>query len=220
MALNFPTAPTIGQVFVSDGVSFTWSGVVWYATPTLFPPFATEAEAVAGVRADVVMSPLTTLQAKDGFSRVKYYPAVTCAGLTEVAFDTIPDWANELVFVFEEMGTGAAATFLVQLGTAAAWITTGYLGTTQLFGGVATANGTSSAGIPFTSDGTNRVNGCVVLQRIAGRSGWAADGNYRRSATGAGLCAGRTADVTPMTRARILAPAAMNNGFVSMTARE
>jgi microcystin-dependent protein len=32
MSLNFPSSPTVGQVFIAEGVSFTWTGAVWVQT--------------------------------------------------------------------------------------------------------------------------------------------------------------------------------------------
>ena len=32
MSLNFPSSPAVGQVFIAEGVSFTWTGTVWVQT--------------------------------------------------------------------------------------------------------------------------------------------------------------------------------------------
>lgn len=62
MALNFPANPTPGQVFTAEGATFVWNGTVWVAAGSAAIPFATTAEARAGVVTDKVMSPLTTTE--------------------------------------------------------------------------------------------------------------------------------------------------------------
>lgn len=59
MALNFPASPAINQRYSAEGVTFVWDGAQWLVTW----PWATQAEALAGTRTDVAMSPLTTQQA-------------------------------------------------------------------------------------------------------------------------------------------------------------
>lgn len=60
MAIAFPSGGnvTIGQQFTSEGRTFEWNGTVWVMLG-LPIPFATEAEALAGVATDRVLSPLT-----------------------------------------------------------------------------------------------------------------------------------------------------------------
>lgn len=55
MALNFPSAPTVGQRYTAEGVTFVWNGTLW-SVETSFP-WATNAEGVAGTRSDVIMTP-------------------------------------------------------------------------------------------------------------------------------------------------------------------
>lgn len=64
MSLNFPSSPTPGQTFTSQGVTFVWTGTVWVVPPSGLL-FATQAEAEAGERWDRGMSPLTGAQAID-----------------------------------------------------------------------------------------------------------------------------------------------------------
>lgn len=56
MAINFPSSPASGDTFTSEGRTFRWNGAVWVMDANDFP-WATVAEALAGVRADRVMSP-------------------------------------------------------------------------------------------------------------------------------------------------------------------
>lgn len=56
MSLTFPSGPTIGQEYTSDGLTFVWSGAVWYVRRDF--PWATEAETIAGTAADRVVTPL------------------------------------------------------------------------------------------------------------------------------------------------------------------
>lgn len=66
MSLNFPPSPAPGDTFTSQGVTFVWTGTVWVIPPAGLR-FATEAEARAGVREDLGMSPLRGAQAIDEF---------------------------------------------------------------------------------------------------------------------------------------------------------
>lgn len=59
MALNFPASPAPGEVFTSEGATFIWNGTVWMAQAPAVIPWATPAEAIAGTRGDVAISPLT-----------------------------------------------------------------------------------------------------------------------------------------------------------------
>jgi hypothetical protein len=59
MSLNFPASPAPGQVFTAEGRSFAWNGAVWLMQPTVIP-WATNAEALEGTRADRAMSPALT----------------------------------------------------------------------------------------------------------------------------------------------------------------
>lgn len=65
MALNFPSNPTVGQVFQAEGASFVWTGTLWAVLNPATFPWATKDEAIAGVRGDAVMSPFTTKAAID-----------------------------------------------------------------------------------------------------------------------------------------------------------
>ena len=56
MALNFPTSPAPGAIFTAEGRTFVWNGTVW-VMQALQLPWATAAEAAAGVAANRVLSP-------------------------------------------------------------------------------------------------------------------------------------------------------------------
>lgn len=56
MSLNFPNTPAPGDVFTAQGRTFVWTGVVWTMQGLQFP-WATSAEAAAGVAPDRVLSP-------------------------------------------------------------------------------------------------------------------------------------------------------------------
>ena len=58
MSLNFPSSPTVGQIFTAEGVSFVWSGAVWYVLDPF--PWATPAEGLAGVETDKISTPAST----------------------------------------------------------------------------------------------------------------------------------------------------------------
>jgi hypothetical protein len=59
MTLNFPATPVVGDTYAAEGRAFTWNGSVWVLS-VIASPFATEAEAIAGTRADRAMSPALT----------------------------------------------------------------------------------------------------------------------------------------------------------------
>jgi hypothetical protein len=63
MALNFPSAPVTGQVFQGEGTTFVWNGTLWVVLSPASATFATKAEAEAGVRNDVLLSPLRAKEA-------------------------------------------------------------------------------------------------------------------------------------------------------------
>jgi hypothetical protein len=68
MSLNFPTNPTPGQVFISEGVKFVWSGTVW-VVPHDGLLFASKGDAESGLRGDRVMSPIRGKEAIAKFSK-------------------------------------------------------------------------------------------------------------------------------------------------------
>jgi hypothetical protein len=57
MALNFPSAPVVGQVYQAEGMSFVWNGTLWYVLDA-FPWAAPGA-------AEGVMTPAATKAALD-----------------------------------------------------------------------------------------------------------------------------------------------------------
>jgi hypothetical protein len=63
MALNFPSAPVVGQVYQAEGVTFVWNGTLWVVLSPASATFATKAEAEAGVRDDRLLSPLRAKEA-------------------------------------------------------------------------------------------------------------------------------------------------------------
>jgi hypothetical protein len=65
VSLNFPASPIQGQVFTAQGATFVFNGGTWMILAGNLFPFATQAEALAGTRRDVAMSPLRLQQAID-----------------------------------------------------------------------------------------------------------------------------------------------------------
>lgn len=63
MALNFPNAPITGQVFQTEDTTFVWNGALWVVLSPSSATFATKADAEAGLRADVFLSPLRAEEA-------------------------------------------------------------------------------------------------------------------------------------------------------------
>lgn len=65
MALNFPSAPIEGQVFEGEGATFVWVGGQWVVIDATNFPWATSAQAIAGVLGGLAISPATYKAAKD-----------------------------------------------------------------------------------------------------------------------------------------------------------
>lgn len=63
MPINLPNSPTVGQVFTAEGADFVWNGSLWVVLDAGNFVYATGPEAIAGVRADVAVSPATALPA-------------------------------------------------------------------------------------------------------------------------------------------------------------
>lgn len=63
MALNFPSAPVLGQVFSAEGADFVWNGTLWVVLSPASATFASKVEAEAGLRDDVFLSPLRAKEA-------------------------------------------------------------------------------------------------------------------------------------------------------------
>lgn len=58
VALDFPSAPGVGEVWEEEGATFIWNGTAWIMQAPSFR-WATIAEAVQGVLQNAVMSPKT-----------------------------------------------------------------------------------------------------------------------------------------------------------------
>lgn len=63
MALNFPSAPLLGQVVSAEGADFVWNGTLWVVLSPASATFASKVEAEAGLRDDVFLSPLRAKEA-------------------------------------------------------------------------------------------------------------------------------------------------------------
>lgn len=78
MAINFPNAPAVGAVFSAGGVDFVWNGTIWLVLAPSNATFATKAEAEAGVRDDVFLSPLRAKEAVIAQTPTHPVPAMKC----------------------------------------------------------------------------------------------------------------------------------------------
>lgn len=58
MSLNFPSSPTPGQVYTSEGISFIFDGGVWALLTRPFP-WADADDGVAADRSDLISTPLS-----------------------------------------------------------------------------------------------------------------------------------------------------------------
>lgn len=62
-SLNFPTPVNVGQVFQTEDTTFVWNGALWVVLSPSSATFATKAEAEAGLRSDVFLSPARAKEA-------------------------------------------------------------------------------------------------------------------------------------------------------------
>ncbi len=92
--------------------------------------------------------------------------ATVNAGSTSVDFTGIPSWAKRITIVLSGLSINATTTVLVQVGTTAGFVTTGYLG---VAGGT---NYTIGFGI-FNGAATTVAHGTMTLIGIAGNT-WVA----------------------------------------------
>lgn len=56
--LNFPSSPVVGQVFTAEGMSFVWSGEVWYVLNPF--PWASDTQGAAGIASAALSTPAST----------------------------------------------------------------------------------------------------------------------------------------------------------------
>jgi hypothetical protein len=80
MAINFPSAPVVGQVYQAEDVDFVWNGTLWVVLAPSNATFASKAEAEAGARDDVFLSPLRADEAIAALRQTPDYdlPAAIC----------------------------------------------------------------------------------------------------------------------------------------------
>jgi hypothetical protein len=137
MALSFPTSPTSGQVYVApNGVVYTWNNTVGVWTAT----GSTVGSIISGTVQNVT-------------------------GAT-VSFTGIPAGVKRITVMLYEGSTVAGTDALVQLGTSAGYVTTGYNASWQ--GGTA-QTGSSTAGIIFgIPNGTNTPTFVMTITNITG----------------------------------------------------
>lgn len=140
MALNFPSAPTVGQVFTAEGTSFVWTGVTWVVMDATNFPFATNAQALAGTLQNVAMSPLRLREAINARPNLggsaMYAPPVNRTAQRSLG----GNWTNTL-------GRAAFIAVEVALGTASGLTSTRLLiGPTTTLAGLIIVEGTPSAG--------------------------------------------------------------------------
>lgn len=123
--LNFPASPVLGQVFEAEGASFVWNGSLWVVLSAASFPWATAAEAIAGARADVAVSPLTAKIAMDarGYTfkgNIQQQP-VDLAGTSRVGRTIYQnDTGRSLLVALVMRPVSGGGTFFLRLGASSA----------------------------------------------------------------------------------------------------
>ena len=111
----------------------------------------------------------------------------------------IPEWANEIEVILREVTWTRNDLVMVQVGTASAWITSGYVSTTTA-GTIADGLGTRA-----TSTGDSRWSTGFLRSVTTARSIWQWHGSERTSNSFAHVYNGGTPDLSgPLTRIRIV----------------
>lgn len=148
----------------------------------------------------------TEAQLNDLLAQVPTYVAKQACNLAStVAFSSIPSWANKITMLFEGVSGDGTSSFLVQIGDASAWVTTGYQSrSARLTGSINFAN--SSGGFVINNSAAGNVfNGEIVLTRTeSGGNEWMASHNMQRSDSEAQFVgSGRIAHSAALTRVRL-----------------
>lgn len=129
--------------------------------------------------------------------RVLYAPQ-SLNGLGAVDFNSIPSWVNTIKVMFDQASFNSV-DMLVQLGTASAFETTGYVS-----GSFNTAGSTQlGTGFNLVNDGSGSfASGMMTITRMVGDT-WAASHGFGNSAGRAGAGGGRKGLAAALTRLRV-----------------
>lgn len=163
---------------------------------------ASQAQAEAGSDNTTVMTPLRSAQAIAALAKPSYGTEVASTSGTSIGFTEIPSSAVRIGMILEGVVTSGNNTLLVQLGTSAGYITTGYVGAYFTQGG----NTSITTGLASINGSTGAANnGVAVWYRTGTGNDWVGNmtiGNTANSsAAGARVAVGGTVDRIRITTA-------------------
>ena len=125
-------------------------------------------------------SGITTPAVQTGGVAVSLYPLVSGTSQastsgTSIDFTSMPDWVKRVTVLFSGVSTNGTSDVIVQLGTSAGFVITGYLGATATIAGGATGSTALSSGFLLRLGGGATAaavrHGTVVLTSI-GSNTW------------------------------------------------
>lgn len=103
---------------------------------------------------------------------------------TAFTFTGIPDTANEIIVIFDNVGVSGSDSLLVQLGTSGGVVTSGYTNSVTLFMSTGGSSLSSAAGFPILLASDSRsFSGTMRLTRISGDK-WVSDHTGTSSISG------------------------------------
>ena len=144
--------------------------------PTLSLVFPDQPTAEAGVNTVSPMNALRTKQAVD--ARRGYSSTVLTTSGTSFLVSAIPAAIRELYVNFAGVGTNVTENLLIQLGTSAGLVTTGY----DTGGSVGASGASSSVGFLIRRNTNGSFRGTMMLRRAGNSNTWFA--NYAGFVTG------------------------------------
>lgn len=197
------TARTIAQ---GTGITVT-NGDGVAGNPTIAATLASQAQAETGTDNTVLMTPLRVAQAA---RPILGTAAATTTGVgTFVDFGSIPAWVNRVTLVFYRVSLTSTGSLLVQLGTSAGLVTTGYLGGS--WSSTSTVNTTGF--VMFTATAAPFYSGVMVITRQDGNN-WVATHTLTRSSDGLLVSGGSSVSLTAaLTQLRVTNTLPLSNSF-------
>lgn len=134
-----------------------------------------------------------------GISTAASGTVATTTGGTDVEQTGIPSWVNVIHVSFVAVSSSGSGAITVQLGTASAYATSGYLAATQI--GASTAASTSGFSL-INTGASDSFHGVFTLVKHTGNT-WTCSGNSARGTSGVGVVAGSIALADTLTRVRL-----------------
>lgn len=92
---------------------------------------------------------------------------------TAIDFSAIPSTAKRITLAFNNLSCNGTPPFIVQLGTAAGLVTSGYTSNFSAASNAATVAGASTAGFGFWNGNTLDIHSCIMTLINLGGNQWA-----------------------------------------------